>query len=232
MTEEQGRVSSQDELAALAEQFRDKRYRDGYVAAHTRSVLARQMRNFRGDNSQVEFGAEIGKRQTVVSRLESPAYAGWSLRTMLEVAHRRNVAVFCRFVDFPTFLKYSRDLSAKALCPPQYDPGAIQKLAHEERRTMEASALKALFGGSFIEAGPRSGALDAMQRMHVAKVGDHPSQHAVVPELADRSELGLGAITRRQGPNELLGAPLNVPANDDAPGNPAEPKTRSLLSAV
>src|SRR5438045_2363080 len=91
-------------LPNLAEKFHDKQYRDGYVAAHTRGVLARQMRNFRGDRSQAEYGAEIGKRQTVVSRLESPAYGSWTLRTMLQIARKENVAVLVRFVDFPTFL--------------------------------------------------------------------------------------------------------------------------------
>ena len=41
---------------SLADKFHDKRYRDGYVAAHTRGVLARQMRNFRGELTQGEFG--------------------------------------------------------------------------------------------------------------------------------------------------------------------------------
>ena len=39
---------------------------------------------------------------------------------MLEVARKLNVAVFCRFVDFPTFLKLSDDLSDDALCPSSY----------------------------------------------------------------------------------------------------------------
>ena len=73
MDDERDLVDSHRFLS-LAEKFHDKRYRDGYVAAHTRGVLARQMRNFRGERSQAEYGAIIGKRQTVVSRLESPAY--------------------------------------------------------------------------------------------------------------------------------------------------------------
>ena len=128
-------------LPSLAEKFQDKRYRDGYVAALTRSVLARQMRNFRGDLSQAEFGAQIGKRQTVISRLESPAYAGWSLRTMLEVARKRGIAVFVRFVDFPTFLKYSDDLSDEALCPQAYDQEAIEAFAKKEEQRARETAL-------------------------------------------------------------------------------------------
>src|SRR6266849_3240113 len=89
-------------LLALSEKFQDKRYRDSYVAGHTRQVLARHMRNFRGEQSQGEFGELIGKPQTVVSRLENPNYGAWQLRTMLEVARELNIAVFARFVDFPT----------------------------------------------------------------------------------------------------------------------------------
>jgi hypothetical protein len=132
-------------LSNLSEQFHDKQYRDGYVAAHTRSVLARQMRNFRGDLSQGEFGELIGKRQTVVSRLENPSYGAWQLRTMFDVAKKMGVAVFVRFVDFPTFLKYSGDLSDNALRPQAYNEDAIEELAKEEEHIARESALKALF---------------------------------------------------------------------------------------
>jgi hypothetical protein len=139
MDGERGHADSR-RLSDLTEKFNDKRYRDGYVAAHTRSVLARQMRNFRNDHSQADFGSEIGKRQTVVSRLESAAYGGWSLRTMLEIARKLNVAVFCRFVDFPTFLKLSDDLSGRALRPAPYEEAEINAfLARELEREMEAA---------------------------------------------------------------------------------------------
>lgn len=116
-------------LLSLAEKFHDKRYRDRYVAAHTRGVLARQMRNFRGDLSQVDFAAKIGKQKTVVSRLENPAYSGWSLRTMLEVAREENVAVLVRFVDFPTFLGFTDDISDESLHPHAYDQAETDRFA-------------------------------------------------------------------------------------------------------
>lgn len=144
MDGERGLVDSH-RLTNLAEKFHDKRYRDGYVAAHTRSVLARQVRNFRGDRSQAEYAAVIGKRQTVVSRLESPAYGSWTLRTMLEIARKENVAVLVQFVDFATFLKYTGDLSDKAMHPPAYSEGAIDELARENDRRTGENALKALF---------------------------------------------------------------------------------------
>jgi hypothetical protein len=116
-------------VLSLAEKFPDKRYRDGYIAAHTRGVLARQMRNFRGQLSQADYAAKIGKQKTVVSRLENPAYSGWSLRTMLEIAREENVAVLVRFVDFPTFLGFTDDISDESLHPHAYDQAEIDRFA-------------------------------------------------------------------------------------------------------
>jgi hypothetical protein len=151
MDGEHGGVASRDQttiiqrLASLARRFRDKRYRDGYVAAHTRNVLARQMRNFRGELSQVKFAELIGKRPTQIQRLESPAYSGWSLRTMLEIARKLDLAVIVRFVDYPTFVKSSGDLSDEALRPAPYDQGAIDSLTQEARRRAEEMVLTDLF---------------------------------------------------------------------------------------
>jgi hypothetical protein len=112
-------------LRNLIEKFRNKAYRDTYVAGHTRRFLARQMRKFRGDVSQAEFGDLIGKRQTVVSRLEDPKYGKWTLQTLFDVASKLNVAVIVRFVDIPTFLKLSEDMSDEASCPQPYDEAGI-----------------------------------------------------------------------------------------------------------
>jgi Helix-turn-helix len=134
-----------ERLISLAKRFRDKRYRDGYVAAHTRNVLARQMRNFRGDLSQAKFAELIGKRPTQVQRLENPAYTGWSLRTMIEIARKLNVGVIVRFVDFPTFLTYSGDLSDEATHPAPYNDDAIDALAEKAQRDAREMELRDLF---------------------------------------------------------------------------------------
>jgi len=124
MDEGRGLAASR-RLLSLAEKFRDKQYRDSYVASHTRGILAQQMRNFRGALSQAEYAEKIGKQKTVVGRLENPGYAGWSLRTMLEIARKENIAVLVRFVDFPTFLGFTNDFSKKALHPDAYDPAEV-----------------------------------------------------------------------------------------------------------
>ena len=116
-------------LVRLAEKMHDKGYRDGYVAAHNRQVLAKQMREFRGEKSQTDFAQKIDKRQTIVSRLENPNYSGWTLGTLFEIASKLDVAVFVRFVDFPTFLKYTGNQSESALHPAQYDQQQVDDFA-------------------------------------------------------------------------------------------------------
>ena len=97
--DEERRPANFPRLRSLIEKFRSKEYRDSYIAAHTRRFLAHQMRKFRCDKSQAEFGQLIDKRQTVVSQLEDPKYGKWTLQTLFDVAAKLNVAVLVRFVD-------------------------------------------------------------------------------------------------------------------------------------
>jgi hypothetical protein len=106
-----------------------KSYRDSYVASYTRQFLARQMREFRGDQSQSEFGAKIAKQQTVVSRLEDPNYGKWRLQTLFDVASKLDVAVLVRFVDFSTFLRTTNDRSPSTILPEPYDQQKVDDLA-------------------------------------------------------------------------------------------------------
>jgi hypothetical protein len=148
-------AASSHRLQSLAEKFRDKRYREGYVAAHTRGVLADQMRNFRGDLSQADYAAKIGKQKTVVGRLENPAYSGWSLRTMLEIARKEDVAVLVRFVDFPTFLGFTDDMSDESLRPRAYDQAEIDFFAEYQSGQISYHNLRPLnFSGGMMVGRP------------------------------------------------------------------------------
>ena len=153
MDGERGLVASH-RFPRLAEKFHDKRYRDGYVAAHTRGVLARQMRNFRGQMSQSDFATKIGKQKTVVGRLENPAYGGWSLRTMLEFARKQDVAILVRFVDFPTFLGFTDDMSDESLHPPAYDQDEIDRFAAYQSRQISYHDFSPSLSTAGIAMGP------------------------------------------------------------------------------
>jgi hypothetical protein len=96
-----------EQFIRKAKKLRNRKHRHSYVVDYTRRFLARQMRAFRGERSQSEFGDLIGKRRTQVSRLEDPAYGKWTLQTLFDVAEKLEVEVFVRFVDHSTFLRLS-----------------------------------------------------------------------------------------------------------------------------
>jgi hypothetical protein len=50
---------------------------------------------------------------------------------MFEIARKKNVAVFARFVDFPTFLKYTSDMTDNALNPKPYEQSDVNQATPE-----------------------------------------------------------------------------------------------------
>jgi hypothetical protein len=115
----------------LASKFREKPYRDSYVSSHVKRFLANQIVAFQGEKSQEEFGRFIGKPQSVVSRLQNPKYGKYTLQTLLDIASKLDVAFVARFVDFPTFLKFTNDFSDRAICPAPYIHKPIDPIAQE-----------------------------------------------------------------------------------------------------
>jgi len=116
-------------LIRLAEKFRDKAYRDSYVGATVRRFVAQQIRALRGDLSQADFGHLLEKPQSVVSRLEDPAYGKLTIQTLLDIAAKLDRALIVQFVDYPTFMKFSGDFSELTLAPVAYDSASIDKFS-------------------------------------------------------------------------------------------------------
>ena len=120
-------------IGNLARDLRDEEFRNGYMARQVKAFLATQIRSLRGEQTQSEFGEEIGKPQSVVSRLENQAARGMvNIQTLIDIAQAKQIAVIIRFVDFETFLKFTNDYSERALVPHSYSQEAIDILAHEE----------------------------------------------------------------------------------------------------
>lgn len=115
-------------LPSLIEKFRNKKYRNSYVASHTRRFLARQMRKLRANRSQEEFGEIIDKQQTVVSRLEDPKYGKWTLQTLFDVAEKLDLAVIVRFVDHATFLRFTESMDEDATVPTAYSQETMDEM--------------------------------------------------------------------------------------------------------
>lgn len=112
----------------LVDAMGDRPFRASYMAHHLRAFLADQIRNLRGARSQKQFGAAIGKPQSVVSRLENEDYGRVTLQSLIDIAEKLDIALLVRYVDFPTFIAATRDFSEAAVAPPRYSDEAMTAL--------------------------------------------------------------------------------------------------------
>ncbi len=99
--------------------FADKAYRDGFMQTQVRGGIAYQIQALRAKFglTQNEFAQRTGKKQAVISRLESTAYGKMSVQTLLDIACSLDVALLVRFVSYPEFLERTADMSVAALQP-------------------------------------------------------------------------------------------------------------------
>src|SRR5262249_23550578 len=104
----------------LGEQFKKEKFRKSYFARQLKVFLAAQIRSLRGDRTQTEFGELIGKPQSVVARLERESYGKVNLQTLIDIATKLDIGLIVRFVNFSTFLEWTKDYSQEALAPQSY----------------------------------------------------------------------------------------------------------------
>jgi transcriptional regulator with XRE-family HTH domain len=115
----------------LFEKLKSKPYRQAYVAEHVRTGIAYQIRSLRAQRgwSQKRLAEEMGKPQSVVSRLEDPDYGKLSVQTILEWAAVFDVALLVQYISFPEFLRRTQDVSPEALRVDSFDERQIRPIA-------------------------------------------------------------------------------------------------------
>jgi transcriptional regulator with XRE-family HTH domain len=113
----------------LLDKLQRKPYRAAYVAEHIRRGIAYQIRALRDQRgwSQGELSKQLGKPQSVVSRLEDPSYGKVTIQTLLEVASVFDVALQVRFVPFSSFLQQTRELSTESMKAPSFSDEMASK---------------------------------------------------------------------------------------------------------
>jgi Helix-turn-helix len=121
----------------LGEQFKKEKFRKSYFARQLKVFLAAQIRTLRGDRTQTEFGELIGKPQSVVARLERESYGKVNLQTLIDIATKLDIALIIRFVNFSTFLEWTKDYSQEALAPQPYGGVAQASLALPSRDAVQ-----------------------------------------------------------------------------------------------
>lgn len=114
----------------LFEKLKSKSYRGAYVAEHVRTGIAYQIRALRTQRgwSQKRLAEEMGKPQSVVSRLEDPDYGKVSIQTLLEGCAAFDVALVVQYVSFPEFLRRTRDVSPEALRADSFDEQQLRPI--------------------------------------------------------------------------------------------------------
>jgi transcriptional regulator with XRE-family HTH domain len=125
----------------LAEQFKKEKFRKSYFARQLKVFLAAQIRALRGEKTQAEFGELIGKPQSVVARLEKESYGKVNLQTLIDIASRLDIALIIRFVNFPTFLEWTKDYSSSALAPQSYANAAAESHKRELVNSLHGEGL-------------------------------------------------------------------------------------------
>ncbi len=100
----------------LIRKFRDKAYRDAFVAEQIYSRLPLKIRTLRETRglSQKSLGDRIGVAQTWVSKLEDPNYGKLTLSTLLRLASAFDVALEVDFIPFGKVLDAALELTPQS----------------------------------------------------------------------------------------------------------------------
>ena len=118
----------------FADELTEKRMRDAYLSAQTRTKLTQQIRAIRNQRgwSQGDFAAILGKPQSNVSRLESRDYGNFTLKTLFDLASTFNCGLVVEFVPYEEFLHRTHDLSPENLRVPTFSEAALRPLYEQE----------------------------------------------------------------------------------------------------
>jgi transcriptional regulator with XRE-family HTH domain len=170
-------------LRRLARALADRDFRHAFMGRQLRAFLAQQIRALRGEQSQKEFGELIGKPQSVVSRLEKQADKNISIQTLIDIAAKLDVAVIIRFVDFPTFFRYTSDNTEAALAPASYNQDVIDRLAAVSTVPDATVIHQDFIRFARVPLGPKPSTGAESIQQNTPRIEDVPLPHSNVVEL-------------------------------------------------
>jgi transcriptional regulator with XRE-family HTH domain len=108
--------------------------RNVFVVDQVRTRLALLIRALREQRrwSQTEFGRQLGKPQSVVSRLEDPDYGKLSLQTLFEVAAAFALPLYIDMPSWEEWFRLTSNMSNVSLERHGFDPDQLASIRRDQ----------------------------------------------------------------------------------------------------
>jgi transcriptional regulator with XRE-family HTH domain len=106
----------------MFKKFKDRRYRDTFLASQIRRMIPKQVRAIREaqEMTQQELADAAGTTQTVISRIEKGSGSGnLTIKSLLNLASALDVALVIRFEPIDRFIDWTEHLSSEDIAPRQ-----------------------------------------------------------------------------------------------------------------
>lgn len=129
-----------DRYEQLVTEMDDPEFRHSYGETLVKRLLARQMKDFRGDQSQAVFADVLDEHQSRISDFENPNYGRQTLQTCFKIAEKLDVFFIGLYVSAEDFIRLTDDIFKMPTRPHSYD----SKRAHEFARLKDARASREL----------------------------------------------------------------------------------------
>jgi DNA-binding XRE family transcriptional regulator len=101
------------------EKLRRRGYRKAYLRDSVTSWIVYQIQALREQRewTQGTLAKEAGTSQPAIARAEKPDYGKWNLSTLIDLAAAFDVGLQVRFVDWPTFVRWTDNVGSELYVP-------------------------------------------------------------------------------------------------------------------